>query len=133
MGLELDWTLYDGGARDAARHLAQAQAVENREHLLALRDSVSDEVRNAEQTLSTKKKALETAERAVDLSNETLSLVRVQHDAGTATQLDLLQAQDSLVESEVARAQAHFDLELSDLLLQRTIGAFPTNVVGAAQ
>ncbi len=133
VGLQLDWVLYDAGVRDAARHLAQAQAVENRQRLLSLRDSVADNVRNAEQTLSTKRQALQTAERAVELSTETLNLVRVQHDAGTATQLDLLQAQDTLVGSEVARAQARFDLALSDLGLQQSIGAFPNNILGAAK
>jgi outer membrane protein TolC len=40
-------------------------------------------------------------------------------------QLDLLQAQDSLVSAEVAVAQARFDLGLSDLQLKRTAGQLP--------
>jgi outer membrane protein TolC len=125
VGLQLDWQLYDGGARDAARRLASAQARENDLRLLQQRDAVSDEVRNAEQQLATKRRALETAESASRLSQETLALVRAQHDAGTATQLDLLQAQDALVGAEVGLAQARFDLQLSDLNLQRIAGTFP--------
>src|SRR5262249_45885008 len=33
VGLELDWVLYDGGARDAQRHIADAQRVEAEAHL----------------------------------------------------------------------------------------------------
>jgi outer membrane protein TolC len=125
VGLQLDWQLYDGGVRDAARKLANAQARENDLRLLQQRDTITDEVRNAEQALATKRRALETAESARRLSQETLALVRAQHDAGTATQLDLLQAQDSLVAAEVGLAQARFDLQLSDLNLQRIAGTFP--------
>jgi len=52
----------------------------------------------------------------------------VQHDAGTATQLDLLQAQDNLVAAEVALAQARFDLSLGGLSLERLSGTFPANL-----
>jgi outer membrane protein TolC len=125
LGLQLDWTLYDGGLRDYQRHLAQAQRRENELRLAQLRDTVVDEVVVARRSLETKRLALETARRSVDLSKETLELVRVQHDAGTATQLDLLQAQDALVGAEVAVAQARFDLALSDVALRRAAGLFP--------
>ena len=51
--------------------------------------------------------------------------MQVQHDAGTATQLDLLQAQDNLVAAEVALAQARFDLSLGGLTLERLSGSLP--------
>lgn len=127
LGLQLDWTLYDGGLRDAQRHLAWAQRAESEARLEALRDSVADDVYNAARTLKTKRRAVETASRSVELSKETLDLVNVQHEAGTATQLDLLQAQDNLVAAEVALAQARFDLSLGALSLDRVSGAFPLN------
>jgi outer membrane protein TolC len=128
IGLQLDWTLYDGGARDAQRKLAEAQRRENQAKLDLLCDQVKDDVYNAERALKTKRRALETAKRSVQLSKDTLDLVQVQHDAGTATQLDLLTAQDNLVAAEVALAQARFDLSLGALQLDRVSGAFPGNV-----
>jgi outer membrane protein TolC len=125
VGLQLDWVLYDGGVRDASRKLADAQKRENVLRLMQLKDTIVDDVEVARRALGTKRIALETARRSVDLSKETLDLVRVQHDAGTATQLDLLQAQDSLVAAEVAVAQARFDLDLSALQLQQKAGLFP--------
>jgi outer membrane protein TolC len=125
VGLQLDWQLYDGGARSAAQRLADAQAHENQLRLLQQRDVIADDVMNADQQLGTKRRALETADSAVKLSQETLALVRAQHEAGTATQLDLLQAQDALVSAEVGLAQARFDLQLADLNMQRVAGTFP--------
>ena len=128
VGLQLDWTLYDGGLRDAQRKLAVAQRLENESKLDLLRDQVRDDVYNAERALKTRQRALETARRSLQLSKETLDLVQVQHDAGTATQLDLLQAQDNLVAAEVALAQARFDLSLGGLQLERLSGSFPANL-----
>jgi outer membrane protein TolC len=127
VGLELDWTIYDGGVRDAQRHLAWAQRRESEAKLDLLRDQVADDVYNASRTVRTKRSAVNTAERSVKLSKETLDLVTVQHEAGTATQLDLLQAQDALVGAEVALAQARFDLALGALQLDRADGTFPSN------
>lgn len=125
VGVQLDWMLYDGGVRDAQRHLAEAQAREFTLNLAQLRDTVIDDLENERSAVATKRRALETARRSVDLSRETIELVRVQYEAGTSTQLDLLQAQDMLVAAEVAVAQARFDLALADLSLRRAAGEFP--------
>lgn len=125
VGIEVDWVLFDGGARDAQRHQAAAQRTEAEQQLAQLESQVTDEVANARGTLATKHKAVIAAQRAVDLARETLRLVRAQYDAGTAKQLDVLEAQDSLVAAEVALAQAHFDVALAGLQLARAVGDFP--------
>ncbi len=124
-GLQLDWVLYDGGLRDATRHAAAAQQRALELQRAQLRDNINDDIVKADQERATKRNALKTAEKAVALSQETLGLVRAQHDAGTATQLDLLQAQDSLATAEAAVAQARFDLVLGELQLARAAGTFP--------
>jgi outer membrane protein TolC len=125
VGVELDWTIYDGGTRDAQRRQAIAQRREAEVRLDQLDDQISDEIANAAGTLETKQRGVASAEHSVALATETLRLVRAQYDAGTAKQLDVLQAQDSLVEAEVALAQAHFDAALADIQLRRATGVFP--------
>jgi outer membrane protein TolC len=125
VGLQLDWVIYDGGVRDALRHQANAQREAAQAQLEQLADNISDEVANARGTLDTKRKAVVAQERSVALAKEALRLVRAQYDAGTAKQLDVLQAQDSLVTAAVSLAQAHFDLSLADLQLRRAAGTFP--------
>ena len=124
-GVQADWVLYDGGIRDAARHLAASQKRQSELQLAKFRDTINTDLAQAADELKTKANALQTAEISVLLSKETLSLVRAQHDAGTATQLDLLQAQDALTAAETGVAQAHFDLALGELQLQRLAGTFP--------
>jgi outer membrane protein, multidrug efflux system len=125
VGVQLDWVVFDGGVRDAQRHVAEAQRREAEARLELLADSVSDEVANARGSLETKRKGVGAAQRSVELARETLRLVRAQYDAGTARQLDVLQAQDVLVGAEVALAQSHFDVAFADLQLRRAAGEFP--------
>jgi outer membrane protein TolC len=124
-GAQLDWVLFDGGTRDAQRHYASAQAAESRARAEVLRDTIRDDLADGRAQLETKQKGLEAAERSVALARSTLELVRVQYEAGTVTQVDLLQAQDALVAAQEALAQAHYDVAAADLLLRRAAGTFP--------
>ena len=117
--------LYDGGARDAERHLANAQEEESRARAEVLRDSIRDDLANGRSLVETKQHAVSAASRSVELASETIDLVRTQYEAGTVTQVDLLQAQDGLVGAQEALAQSRFDLAVADLTLRRTAGTFP--------
>jgi outer membrane protein TolC len=123
VGAQLDWLIFDGFARDATRHQAEAQRRDSLLRLEQLRDSISDEVINARRSVLTRKQGLVAAQRSVSMAKETLDLVRVQYEAGTATQLDLLTAQDQLVLAEVGLAQARFDMSLSVINLRRLSGS----------
>ena len=121
VGMQLDWVIFDGGARNAQKALAAAQAAEAQ----ALSDSIRDDLANGKSALATKTQARQAAERSVELARETIDLVRTQYEAGSVTQVDLLSAQDNLVAAEEALAQAHFDVALADLTLRRAAGTFP--------
>lgn len=125
IGAQLDWLLYDGGARDAQRHLANAQAQESAAQSAVLRDTIGDDLANGRDLLDTKRHAQEAAERSVALALETLGLVRTQYEAGSAAQIDLLQAQDGVVAAQETLAQAHFEVAVADLTLRRAAGTFP--------
>jgi outer membrane protein TolC len=129
LGLQLDWLLFDAGVRDTQRHLAIAQRDENQQRAAAEADAIRDQIKNAAETLQTRQAALATAEQSATLAHDTLALSRAEYDAGTATQLDVLQSQDALVSAEVARAQARFDLALARITLERTAGTFPEAAV----
>ena len=124
IGLQLDWVVFDGGARDAQRHALEAQILDTHLQLDQARSTIADEVRQARRSIDTRRSAMQAAQQAVELSRETLDLVRVQYEAGTALQIDLLSAQDDLIGAEVGLAQARFDLALADLTLQRNAGTF---------
>jgi len=125
VGVQLDWVIFDGGSRNAQKRLAAAQSAESQAQAEVLADNIRDDIANSRSQLATKDQGRVAAERQVELSRETIDLVRTQYEAGTATQLDLLQAQDNLVASELTLAQAHFDVAVADLTLRRAVGTFP--------
>jgi outer membrane protein TolC len=125
VGLQVDWTLYDGGLRDAERRENAAREREAEARLRLLSDNVADEIADTRAQVSTKARAVDAATRGVTLAQQTLKLVRAQYDAGAATQLDLLEAQDELVNSEVSAVHARFEYALAELIYQKSIGRFP--------
>jgi outer membrane protein TolC len=121
-GLQLDWQLFDGFVRDAQRHQFESQRRDAQLRLELLKDQVSDEVLIARSNILIRRQGLSAAQSSVRLAKEALALVRIQYEAGTATQLDLLTAQDKLVQADVGLAQARFDLSLGALNLRRALG-----------
>ena len=90
-----------------------------------LRDNIRDDLANGRSLVETKQQAVERRHALGRAGQETIDLVRTQYEAGTVTQVDLLQAQDGLVGAQEALAQARFDLAVADLTLRRTAGTFP--------
>ena len=122
VGLQLDWLLFDGLIRESQRHQFDSQRRETELRLELFREQVADEVTVARSNLVIRRRGLAAAQSSVVLAKEALGLVRVQYEAGTATQLDLLTAQDKLVQADVGLAQARFDLALSAFDLRRALG-----------
>jgi outer membrane protein TolC len=125
VGATLDWVIFDGGVRDSQRHLQAARFAEQQAQAAVLEDSIRDDLANGRDAIATKVQAQRTAERSVVLAQETVELTRAQYEAGTATQIDLLQAQDALVAAQDTVARAHFDVAAAHLALQRAAGTFP--------
>jgi outer membrane protein TolC len=125
VGLQLDWALFDGGVRDAQRHQAAAQKAQAMAQAQVLSDAIRDDLQNGRELLENKRQARIAATRAVELAQETLDLVRSQYEAGTVTQVALLQAQDNLVLAQEALARARFDVAVADVNLRHTAGTFP--------
>jgi len=125
VGAQLDWVIYDGGSRDAQRHLADAQMAEAEARIEVLKDNVRADLINQRSLVDTKRQGVFAAVRAVELAKETIELVRTQYEAGTVTQVDLLNVQDSLVNSQEALAQLRFDLAVADLAYRKSAGTFP--------
>jgi outer membrane protein TolC len=124
-GLQLDWSIWDGGTRLADRSRAASQRREARLQLERTQDLLADEVADRARALETKRSAVGAAERGVSLASQALEVVRTQYASGTVAQIELLQAQDALVTARVGLARARFDVAVADLQLRRTVGEFP--------
>jgi outer membrane protein TolC len=129
-GVQLDWSLFDGGTRIADRQRASSLLREARLQLERTQDALVDEVADRARGVETRRSAVAAAERGEALAAQTYEVIRTQYEAGTVAQIELLQAQDALVSARVGLARARFDVAVADLQLRRSVGEFPVGEGG---
>jgi TolC family type I secretion outer membrane protein len=130
-GLELHWDLWDG-------HLTQGKVTEARALLRRAGADLDDQVRKVEREVRTAHSSLIEAREVLDAqakvleqADEALRLAGSRYEAGTGTQLDVLNAQTSLTEARSIQAQALHDYALALARLERAVG--PDVIAGSAR
>jgi outer membrane protein TolC len=122
-GAELNWNIFDGllthgKVIQANAQYAHAQtdlADQSRQIELAVRTAYSDFL-EAQEVLDSQTKVQEQADEA-------LREARARTDAGTGTQLDVLDAETSLTQSRTTQIQAVHDYATARAKFERAIGA----------
>lgn len=123
VGGQLTWNLFDGAltigkVKQAKALLSKSQtelADRNRQVELNVRTAYSDFI-EAREVLDSQVKVQEQAEEALREANARFS-------AGTATQLDVLDAETSLTQARTTQVQARHDYAAARARLERAIGA----------
>jgi outer membrane protein len=121
-GVQLNWSLFDGGRTRGrvveARALYERAGVElddaGRRIELEVRTAYSNFI-EADEVLKSQEKVLEEAEEALRLS-------RARSEAGTGTQLDVLSAQTALTEARTTQILALHGYSVARARLERAIG-----------
>ncbi|HZQ46131.1 MAG TPA: TolC family protein [Verrucomicrobiae bacterium] len=121
-GAQVSWNIFDGfltqGRIKQAKALYQGSQVdvdnEARSIELEVRTDYSNFI-EAQETLESQKKVQEEADEA-------LRLATARNQAGTGTQLDVLQAQTSLTQARSTQVAALHDYDVARARLERAIG-----------
>jgi len=123
VGLALSWSLFDGGARDARRAQASAgrMAMEAADRQAWL--DVQADVQRAWLALADATAREQVTDRAVTAAEESLRLVQLQYQAGSATVTRYLEAEQMRTAARVRRIQAKAARALAAADLQRATGA----------
>ena len=122
-GAQLQWNIFDGaltvGKITQAKALYQKSqtdlADQSRQIELAVRTAYSDFIQ-AKETLESQSKVQEQADEALREAN-------ARAEAGTGTQLDVLNAETSLTQARTTQIQAQHDYAAARARLERAIGA----------
>jgi len=122
-GAQLSWNIFDGAL--TAGKVTQAKALyeksqteladQSRQIELAVRTAYSDFIQ-ARETLDSQAKVQEQADEALREAN-------ARAEAGTGTQLDVLNAETSLTQARTTQIQAQHDYVAARAKLERAIGA----------
>jgi len=121
-GAQVSWDIFDGmlthgkviQAKAQFEHAKNDLADQSRQIELAVRTAYSDFI-EAHETLDSQEKVQEEAEEA-------LREAKARADAGTGTQLDVLDAETSLTQARTTQIQAQHDYVAARAKLERAIG-----------
>jgi outer membrane protein len=128
VGGQVSWNLFDGASTIGKVKQANAQFAKSKTQLddysrqveLNVRTSYSDFI-EAREVLDSQVKVQEQAEEALREAN-------ARFDAGTGTQLDVLDAETSLTQARTTQVQAQHDYATARARLERAIGGELTTV-----
>lgn len=125
--------LYDGGARYAALDESSSRI---REELLKVRqieERIHGQVRGNLEQLVLRDQALALAREAVEVAREASEQAGALYEVGSATPLDVSDANLALFVAEAELARAELEMQQAHLGLAYVVGAFPTLDVAAAR
>ncbi|HSN93310.1 MAG TPA: TolC family protein [Anaeromyxobacteraceae bacterium] len=120
--VELSWTLYDGGFRYGKRREADAALARARAAAEAQRLEVHREVADGVRELGVAKERLRLAEKQRGLAADASGTARRSFEAGVASSLDVIDANDRLYLAEVGLAEARARLAAARIALSRALG-----------
>jgi len=116
-GLQLNWSIFDGGGKVALYKQAQAQRDAAQARVRDTELTIWQEVERAYVTVQQAEEAIGAAQKAVESADENFRLSQGRFDAGVANIIELTDAQLALTtaESNVAQALAAYRIAIAQL------------------
>ncbi|HEY6169351.1 MAG TPA: TolC family protein [Verrucomicrobiae bacterium] len=121
-GAQLTWDWFDGGLTRGKLREAEARHDRAHEDIADAERRVELEVRTTYSNFIEAKEVLESQKKVQEQAEEALRLAVARSDAGTGTQLDVLNAQTALTEARTTQIQALRDYAVAWARLERAIG-----------
>jgi len=120
--VNVTWTLWDGGRRDAEYGEARATASALRARVEDFDRQVTFEVRARLLELESSRQGLVAADDGIRAALEAERVIGERYAAGVATSTEVLDAQVARLQAELDRARAIANIRLAEARLERAIG-----------
>jgi TolC family type I secretion outer membrane protein len=121
-GAELNWDIFDGLLTHGKVVQADALYEKSKTDLTDQSRQIELEVRTEYSDFIEAKEVLDSQEKVQEEADEALREARSRADAGTGTQLDVLDAETALTQARTTQIQALHDYATARARLQRAIG-----------
>ena len=122
VGLQFNWTLFNGGSTDNRIRETVALEAKSRQDLEAARRSVSLATRQAFFGVQSGRAQVSALEAAESSSKLALEATQLGYKVGVRVNLDVLNAQTQLYQTQQNLAKARYDVILGDLRLRQASG-----------
>ena len=125
LSLQLSQPIFEGGQRRALRRQREALFQASTLSLEQLQIEARSEVRTARAAVDARERALASARRASEAANEVLKITIIAFDAGSTTNIEVIDAQRSARDQESLVALAEDAVRQARLELLVALGRFP--------
>ena len=122
VGLNLSWTIFDGGAARANYRRQKQVAQQNSFEFAQQRDAIRQQVETNFYELEKNNRNITTTSREVISTRESLRLARLRFQAGVTTQREVVDTQRDLTQAEVRWSTAISDYNKALARLRRFTG-----------
>jgi outer membrane protein TolC len=123
VGGQLSWDLFDGALTIGKVKQARALYAKSKTELTDRSRQVELNVRTAYSDFIEAREVLDSQAKVQEQAEESLREANARFDAGTGTQLDVLDAETSLTQARTTQVQAQHDYAAARARLERAIGA----------
>jgi TolC family type I secretion outer membrane protein len=123
VGGQLTWNLFDGALTLGKVKQAKALYQKSRTELEDRSRQIELDVRTAYSDFIEAQEVLDSQTKVQEQAEESLREANARFDAGTGTQLDVLDAETSLTQARTTQVQAQHDYAAARIRLERAIGA----------
>ena len=121
-GGQISWNIFDGALTQGKITQAKALYQKSETTLADEARTIELEVRTAYSDFIEAVETLDSQNKVVEVAEEALREARARSDAGSGTQLDVLNAETSLTQSRTTQIQALHDYDTARARLERAIG-----------
>lgn len=129
LGLQFNWPLYQGGASKAAVREALARVDEAEHRLLATRDELAQRLEGQYRLVQEGRSRIEALRQAAFSARQALVSSRRSFQAGSRTQLDVLNAEQALAQTARDLAQGRLSYLQAQLQLALYAGVEPVQAM----
>ena len=123
VGGQLSWDIFDGALTVGKVKQARALYAKSKTELVDRSRQVELNVRTSYSDFIEAKEVLDSQIKVQEQAEESLREANARFDAGTGTQLDVLDAETSLTQARTTQVQAEHDYAAARARLERAIGA----------
>jgi len=128
---KIDLPLFEGGLRMAEVRQARSKLEQSRLQSVKLSKEIDLEVTRARLALEAVSRVLDSRQEQIRFAKKNYEMVSKQFTFGLATNLDVLDANQTLIEAERDLIAATYDHHLAILEVQRSVGQFLSNAEAA--
>jgi outer membrane protein TolC len=117
--------LFDSASRQSLRIQREATVEESRAALAGASLEAQSQIRAAREAVASGQRSLESAQRAADQARQVQSITNVSFRAGAATNIEVIDAERTARDADLAVVNAEDQLRRARLDLLKALGRFP--------